>query len=425
MKKRKLIVIGLALLLVGIVVGFYLAGSELGPVTSVPKAEAAGERKPTADRALLADPTGTVSNAFQYYPGTEKLAKDEVRVTACGTGMPAARRGQAATCFLFELGNGDKFLFDLGTGSMSNIMSLNIPADYLTKVFLSHLHTDHWGDLATLWAGGWTGGRTKPLKVWGPSGETEDMGTKYAIDGFLRTYNWDYRTRAAKISSIPGQISVQEFDHKAINKVIYNENGVVIRTLPAIHIAEGPVSFILEWNGYKIVFSGDSAPNKWFMKYAKDADFVIFECMLTPQQLMKFYGQPPERAYMMQTDIHTSAPAFGKIMSTIKPRHAVAFHFFNEEATRYAIYDGIRQTYDGPLSMATDMMVWNITRDEIKERMAVSADDAWDTASPTMPPPPDKTVPNLETEFMTNGRWDVSDVEEPAFREFKKKYGLK
>ena len=103
----------------------------------------------------------------------------------------------------------------------------------------------------------------------------------------------------------------------------------------------------------------------------------------------------------------------------------MAFHFFNEEATRYAIYDGIRQTYDGPLSMATDMMVWNITRDEIKERMAVSADDAWDTASPMMPPPPDKTVPNRETKFMTDGRWDVSDVEEPAFREFKKKYGIK
>ena len=75
----------------------------------------------------------------------------------------------------------------------------------------------------------------------------------------------------------------------------------------------------------------------------------------------------------------------------------MAFHFFNEEAIRYAIYDGIRQTFDGPLSMPTDMMVWNITRAEIKDCMAVSADDAWDTANPTMPPPPDRTVPDLET----------------------------
>ena len=65
----------------------------------------------------------------------------------------------AASCFLLELGNGDKFLFDIGTGSMANIASMMIPMDFLTKVFISHLHTDHWGDLAGLWAGGWTAGR--------------------------------------------------------------------------------------------------------------------------------------------------------------------------------------------------------------------------------------------------------------------------
>ena len=43
---------------------------------------------------------------------------------------------------------------------------------------------------------------------------------------------------------------------------------------------------------------------------------------------------------------------------------------------------------------------------------------------PPMPSLPDKSVPNQETEFMSKGRWVVSDVEEPAFREFKKKYGL-
>ena len=75
MKRSELIVFGLALLLVGTAIGFYLADSELGPVTSVPKAEAAGGRKAGADRALLADPNGTVSNPFQYYPGTEALGR--------------------------------------------------------------------------------------------------------------------------------------------------------------------------------------------------------------------------------------------------------------------------------------------------------------------------------------------------------------
>ena len=74
--------------------------------------------------------------------------------------------------------------------------------------------------------------------------------------------------------------------------------------------------------------------------------------------------------------------------------------------------------------MADDMMVWNITRDGIRERMAVSADDAWDVAGPTRPPMPDKKFPPQETQFILDGRWDVSDIEDEAFKEFRKKHGL-
>ena len=115
----------------------------------------------------VTDPNGIAPDRYVYYPGTEKLGKDEIRVIACGTGLPAARRSQAATCFLIEAGNGEKYLFDIGTGSMSNITSLMIPYQYLDKVFLSHLHTDHMGDILGLWAGGWTSGRPNVLRVRG------------------------------------------------------------------------------------------------------------------------------------------------------------------------------------------------------------------------------------------------------------------
>ncbi len=99
-------------------------------------------------------------------------------------------------------------------------------------------------------------------------------------------------------------------------------------------------------------------------------------------------------------------------------------HWFNEEGTRYKQYAGIRETYDGPVSMATDMMVWNITKDGVRERMAVSADDAWDVAGPTPPPLPDKKFPPQETQFILDGRWDVSEIEDEAFKEFRKQHGL-
>ena len=66
-----------------------------------------------------------------YYPGSEAIAPDEMRVVACGTGMPQPRLKQAGSCYLVELGNGDKFIFDMGKGSTERLAALGIPTDQL------------------------------------------------------------------------------------------------------------------------------------------------------------------------------------------------------------------------------------------------------------------------------------------------------
>ena len=279
---------------------------------------------------VVETPTGEAPDRYGYYPGTEALSKKEIRVTACGTGLPAARRSQAATCFLIETGNGDKFLFDIGTGSMANLAAMMIPYQYLDKLFLSHLHTDHMGDILGLWAGGWTAGRPNALQVWGPSGATPEMGTAYAMEHFLKFVNWDKVTREYKVTPVPGQVAVAEFDFKGVDQIVYQENGVTIRSYPSIHIGDGPVSYKLEYAGMSVLFSGDTVPNKWYIKYGKGVDLAIHESFQTPDQLVKFYNQPSQLAWRACCEFHTSPQSFGKIMSTIAPRHAVAFHFFNE-----------------------------------------------------------------------------------------------
>ena len=420
MKRKYMIIVAGLILAIGIGTGFYVSDKGLSDVSLVSTAEAAGGK--------VVSPTGTAPDRYVYYPGTEELKKDEIRLIACGTGLPAARRDQQATCFLAEVGNGDKFLFDIGTGSMVNVAALMIPYDFLDKVFLTHLHTDHWGDLATLWAGGWTAGRTGPLRLWGPTGATEDMGTAYAVDHFLKTFTWDARTRNFVLSPKPGEIIVKEFDYKAVNAVVYQENGVTIRSIPAIHAGDGPVSFILEYAGLKVVIGGDTFPNKWYIKYAANADLAIHETFLTPSDLVKWYGQSPGQALAVGTQIHTSPQAFGKVMSTIKPRHAVGYHFFNEQATHDDILRGVLQTYSGPLSLAVDNMVWSISKEKIVERMVVSPDQAWSVAGPNKPPsPPAKgTVPNPITDFIKEGRWEPAEAAQAEMiKAFKKKYNMK
>jgi len=406
----------LSLLLAGAVLG----GSSLLFLQNLPEsliqtAEAAG--------GVVKGPNVEAPDRYVYYPGTEVLAKDEVRVIACGTGMPDARRGQAAACFLFEFGNGEKIIFDLGSGSMRNINALMIPSEYLTKIFISHLHTDHWADLSAIWAGGWTAGRPVPLKVWGPSGMTPEMGTKYAVEHLLKAFNWDYQTRAFKISPLPGSIEVTEFDYKAVNKVVYDGNGIKIRSIPAIHAGDGPVSYIIEYAGLKLVFGGDSSPNKWFVEYAKNADFAIHEAFGTPEFFVKDYGQPPQLAWRACCEFHTSGPSFGKIMSTIKPRHAVSYHSMEEALD--GVRAGIRETYDGPLSVAVDNMVWNITKDKVTERMVVSPDRASAVPGPTRQPPPEQGRPSPMSQFIAEGEWGPAfNAQNEMLDEHSKKYNL-
>ena len=54
---------------------------------------------------MIKGPNTVAPERYVYYPGTETLAKNEVRVIATGTGMPDQRRAQASASFIFEFGN--------------------------------------------------------------------------------------------------------------------------------------------------------------------------------------------------------------------------------------------------------------------------------------------------------------------------------
>jgi len=373
-----------------------------------------------------------------YYPNTEALGSDEMRVIACGTGMPTTRAAQAAACFLVELGNGDKFIFDIGSGSAERISSLQIPYDYLDKIFVGHLHADHIGSLAEIFIGGALMGRQKPLRIWGPNSTVPELGTAYAVQKMKEMYTWDLAGRVGLVDFRGYSLEVNEFDYKAENAVIYEDNGVTVRSFPAIHSLDGPVSFSLEWNGLKFVFGSDTYPNKWFVKYAKDADLVVHECFVAAPDLVRKMRFTPEQALLVGTQIHTAPEAFGKVMEEIKPRMAVAYHFFKDFDTTASVNDRIRTTYDGPLSLAEDFMVWNITKDDIRVRMAVVEEATWapPLAGKAQPPGGDADREQFSkdagvpvdaikySKFIIEGRWgEVDEVLRGVYKEASEALG--
>jgi ribonuclease Z len=341
-----------------------------------------------------------------YFPNTELLGAGEMRITALGTGMPNQTKKAVSISYYVELGNGDKFIFDIGMGAMGNLFSLRPDFSKIDKVFASHLHVDHVGDFMGLHIGSWLSGRYTPIHFYGPSGATPELGSKTFIEGMKQAYQWDIATRTGALPDAGGKIEVHEFDYLQENVVVYQENGVTIRSWPAIHSLDGSVSYSLEWNGLKYVFGGDTFPNKWYMEFAKDADVASHECFLPPKALAAYFGWDLAQATYVSTRIHSEPQAFGKVMATLKPRMALGYHSVQSPENNAAIMTEVRKVYDGPLTIARDLMVINVTKDEIKVRMAVVDEYVL---------PPDVTpayvkAPRTDTkspsEAILGGKWD-------------------
>jgi ribonuclease Z len=389
----------------------------------VKDAWAAVATPPAAERS----PTKGVpeSELDVYYPGSEDLEPDEMRVVALGTGQPSARPKQASACWLVELGNGDKFLFDLGAGCHERIAAQKIPYDYLDKVFLSHLHVDHYGDLASFWLGGTVMNRLTPLRIWGPTGATPEYGTKHALDLMEKMYIWDVATRAGFVDFRGGVLEVHEFPYDGVNEVIYDENGVIVRSIPAIHAIDGAVSFILEWNGLKFVYGGDTFPNKWYVEHAKGADLAIHECFLPPTLMITKQGFTPAEGLMVASQAHSSPEQFGKVMSMVKPRIAVGYHFYNDFDTAPEVLERVRKTYSGPLALALDYMVFNVTKDDIRVRMSAIDEEVWPSPALKKKNPPDTSKMIPFSDFTRSGALALPEVVGPIFDEVNEKYGTK
>ena len=217
-------------------------------------------------------------------------------------------------------------------------------------------------------------------------------------------------------------LNVVEFDWQAVNKVIYDQNGVQIRTIPAIHLDQS-VSFILEWNGLSFAFSSDTLPNIWWAEHTKGVDLSVHECFPPPRLFQIKLGFSPEEAVLVGTQGHTTAAAFGKIMSMTKPRMAVCYHFQNDFDIAPSVREGIRQTYDGPLDLARDFMVWNVTKDEIRTRMAVPNHESF--AAPVQRAKQQPPNPYVMTKFSVLGvEPESAAVTNEVIAKYNKENGL-
>jgi ribonuclease Z len=83
----------------------------------------------------------------------------------------------------------------------------------------------------------------------------------------------------------------------------------------------------------------------------------------------------------------------------------------------------VRKTYDGPLSLALDYMVWNVTKKDIRVRMALKDEEVWPSPALKKKIPPDLTNSIKFSKFTMSGVEPLPEVVGPIYEEVNKIYG--
>jgi len=309
-----------------------------------------------------------------YIPGKESLAEKEMRITVLGSGGPApVRRAQAASGYLVELGNGKNFIFDIGPGTAGNLYSMGVHPALLDKVFINHLHLDHCGGIFPLFdAMGWA--RNTPLQVWGPSGTTPELGTAAFTINVRAAAEWHVQSKRDLLPTggttiIAHEINVSKFSPENPRQLVYDEDGVKIFAFPVVHCIEGSLGYRLEWNGLVFVYTADSEPSTFEAEQAKGADVFIHEVFPSPEDFAALTKMPLEHAKNALGE-HTLPHELGMVFSIAKPGVGVGSHYTLGDALIDNAFASMAKTYDGPVALAHDLTVFNVSPEQIVIRQA-------------------------------------------------------
>ena len=269
----------------------------------------------------------------------------EMLVTLVGTGGPEITADRAGISTLVEV-DGQKLLFDAGWGTLDGLYKSRILPQTVTRVFLTHLHSDHISGLPDLWMTPWfLLGRTAKLEVWGP------VGTQAMIDGMRRMYAHDLEHRSnAKFKRENLDVLVHEIQPG----VIYAQGGVMVSSVSVEHADGNPAfAYLVQASKHAVFLTGDCTYGPELVMAAPHVDVLISNVVAGTPELESSAQWKPVMAKLMLPE------QAAKLFEETKPRLAVYSHIV-KKGLPGAAGDGVilKRTrdagYKGSLLMGED-----------------------------------------------------------------------
>jgi len=269
-----------------------------------------------------------------------------LKVVVLGSGVgPLVNLEQFGASILVEAG-GERLLFDCGRGATLRLAEAGVPIGSISRLFLTHLHSDHVIQIPDLLLTGWAGGgRIVPLEVWGPEG-TRDM-----MEHLLQAFAFDIRMRRDVDERVPGD-GIKVISHDIGEGVIFDDRSIKVTAFLVDHSPVAPAfGYRIDYRGRAVVLSGDTRVSDNLIRFAEGVDVLVHE-VLDAGTLQQWLPNNPELVQSILAK-HTTPEQAGEVFSRVKPRLAVYSHAPNADR----VFEETRRIYAGPLQGAEDLLM--------------------------------------------------------------------
>jgi ribonuclease Z len=193
-----------------------------------------------------------------------------IEITLLGTGSPIPDPNRAGPSTLVRAG-GQVFLVDCGRGVLQRAAAVGVGAAGLSALLLTHLHSDHIGDLGDLLITRWIttfAPEPAPLPIIGPPGTAE------TVEATLKAFGHDIGYRIAHHADLNAPPAVQV--HDCTEGPVWDRDGVSIRVAPTDHRPVAPtIGFRIESGTTSAVLAGDTVPCAALDELASGADALV------------------------------------------------------------------------------------------------------------------------------------------------------
>ncbi len=274
-------------------------------------------------------------------------------VTLLGTkGGPAIRPGSSMPTSNLLCLDGQQMVVDCALGVTRGLVDQGVQLKTLSRIFITHLHSDHYLELGPLIHTAWTAGLKTRVDVWGPAGLNDYW------DGFLASMKADIDLRVED----EGRPDLRELlqIHVIDEGVVMQQDGL---TVSAIRTEHPPLidCFALSFKGTSkhVVFSGDTAPITALEDFARNADLLVHEAMLESAlpALLERVGNGSEKLMEHWLRSHTFAHDAARTATNAGVRQLALSHLIPSDDPDYGKQDWTRAVadhWDGPLHVGTD-----------------------------------------------------------------------